>query len=240
MPLTPIELLAAIAIVTVAATVQAAVGIGLGLIAAPLLLLINPSLVPAPLMTTGVLLSFFVAIRDHQGIDFTSLKFALIGRIFGIIPAAVLLSMATQRIFDLTFASLVLLAVLLSALGLSVTPTISRSVIAGAVSGFMGTISGIGGPPIALLYQHSKGPKLRGTLSSYFCVGATLSLITLAVIGRFGVSEIVLALLLLPGILLGFVLSKPLASRLDKTSVRPIILGLSFASAIAVLLKAIA
>ncbi len=45
--------------------------------------------------------------------------------------------------------------------------------------------------------------QLRGTLSGYFCVGAALSLIVLALIGRFGIPELLLALLLLPGIGLG-------------------------------------
>ncbi len=53
------------------------------------------------------------------------------------------------------------------------------------------------------LYQRSRGLKLRGTLSGYFCVGAALSLIVLALIGRFGIPELLLALLLLPGIGLG-------------------------------------
>jgi len=47
------------------------------------------------------------------------------------------------------------IAVLLSVSGLSLRRTDSNLVGAGVVSGFMGTVSGIGGPPIALVYHTS-------------------------------------------------------------------------------------
>ncbi len=143
------EILAASAIIIVGATVQATVGFGLGLVAAPVLLLIEPMLVPGPLMVSGVILTLLIAYRDRQGLDFISLKWALWGRLLGVAPAALVLSVASQTVFDLIFALLVGLAVLLSALGISLQPTNRRTIIAGAASGFMGTISGIGGPPIA-------------------------------------------------------------------------------------------
>ena len=234
------ELLFAIAIVTIGAMVQATVGVGLGLIAAPFLLLINPQLVPGPLMLNGVVLAFMVAFRNRQGIDFTHLKFALAGRVLGLLPAALLLSLASQRVFDMTFASMVLSAVLLSALGLTLQPTKIRSMIAGFASGFMGTISGIGGPPIALLYQRSSANELRGTLSAFFSVGATLSLGVLAWVGRFGAVECQLAVCLFPGIMAGSVLSGVFSSRLPTQMIRPLILGVSMGAAIAVLWRAIA
>ena len=61
-------------IVTVAAIVQSSVGFGLGMIAAPILLLIDPNLVPAPLMMNGVVLSLMIAYRDRVGIDLMGLK----------------------------------------------------------------------------------------------------------------------------------------------------------------------
>ena len=65
MPLELTEILAASAIITLGATVQATVGFGLGLVAAPVLLLIEPRLVPGPLMSEGVILSLLIAYRDR-------------------------------------------------------------------------------------------------------------------------------------------------------------------------------
>ena len=70
MPRQLTEILAASAIITVGATVQATVGFGLGLVAAPVLLLIEPMLVPGPLMASGVILTLLMAYRERQDLDF--------------------------------------------------------------------------------------------------------------------------------------------------------------------------
>ena len=74
----------------------------------------------------------------------------------------------------------------------------------------MGTASSIGGPPMALVYQHGPGDRLRATLGAYFVAGATMSLSALAVVGRFGPTEAWLGAALVPGIVLGFTASNRL------------------------------
>ncbi len=81
-----------------------------------------------------------------------------------------------------------------------------------------GTISSIGGPPMALLYQDAAGSRLRGTLSGFFVVGVLMSLAALIAIGRFGVAEFRLGLMLVPGSLAGFVISGRTAAIADKGS----------------------
>lgn len=239
LPLSLVQILAAVAIMTLGATVQSSAGFGLGLIAAPVLLLIDPALIPGPLLAAGLTLALLISIRDRKGLDIRGIQVALLGRIIGILPALLILSTVSPKVFDLIFASLVLAAVVTSALGITLQPTPKRVFMAGALSGLMATISSIGGPPMALIYQRSKGLQFRGTLSGYFTIGGSLSLMALALAGQVGALEVKLALLLLPGIVLGFILSRPLAGRLEQTETRPIVLGLSFLSAIAVLIKAI-
>ena len=101
----------------------------------------------------------------------------------------------------------------------------------------MGTMAAVGGPPIALLLQHSPGPQLRGTLSGFFVLGASVSLLALIVIGRFGLPELWLALLLLPGILLGFWASVHAARIMDRGHTRSAVLVLSGAAAVAVIVR---
>jgi hypothetical protein len=88
----------------------------------------------------------------------------------------------------------------------------------------MGTIASIGGPPMALLYQHASGARVRGTLSSFFLVGTITSLAALVFVGRFGREELRLSLLLLPGALFGFFGSRRLATRLDRGYTRRAVL----------------
>jgi uncharacterized membrane protein YfcA len=238
-PLSPLEMAFAFAVTAIGATVQGSVGFGLGLIAAPLLLLIDPAMIPGPMLAAALVLTVLVAWRDRRAMDLHGLKFAIVGRVFGTVPAALLVSVLSRAVFDLVFGGLVLLAVGLSLVGPRVTPTPRGALAAGGLSGFMATVSSVGGPPMALLYQHADGPRLRGTLAGFFTFGATLSLISLALVGRFGAQEAVLALLLVPGVLAGYILSNRLGRNLDRAGVRPAVLGLSFVSAVVVLLHAI-
>jgi uncharacterized membrane protein YfcA len=103
----------------------------------------------------------------------------------------------------------------------------------------MGTTSAIGGAPMALIYQHQKGPQIRGTLSSIFVFGTIISVITLAVVGRFGLKEFKLTLELLPGVLLGFFVSRYTSRLLDKGLIRPAVLAVAAAAGIIVIFKSL-
>ena len=104
----------------------------------------------------------------------------------------------------------------------------------------MGTISGIGGPPIALAYLGLDGPALRATLARYFLVGNLVAIPTLIVVGSLGVDEVPECLVLIPGAVLGFLASGWLARHADRATVRPIVLGLSTAAAVAVIIRTLA
>tara|TARA_B100001105_G_C22368054_1_gene433600 strand:- start:1042 stop:1461 length:420 start_codon:yes stop_codon:yes gene_type:complete len=125
------------------------------------------------------------------------------------------------------FGSLILFAVLLSASGLQLPPTPKSLIGAGTLSGFMGTTSSIGGPPMALLYQGTEGIRLRGTLAVFFTIGVVISLVALAAVGRFGLRELSLGLLLQPGILAGFFLSSRMAGILDHGYTRQAVLSVA-------------
>ena len=104
----------------------------------------------------------------------------------------------------------------------------------------MGTISGIGGPPIALAYLGLDGPALRATLARYFLVGNLVAIPTLIVVGSLGIEELPECLVLIPGAVLGFLASGWLARHTDRATVRPIVLGLSTAAAVAVIIRTLA
>jgi uncharacterized membrane protein YfcA len=125
----------------------------------------------------------------------------------------------------------------MTAFGPPIRPRTPVLLIAGVLSGFMGTTSSIGGPPIAMIYQHESGARIRGTLSAYFTFGASMSLVALAAIGRFGEWELLAALALLPGVLIGAVLSARAATWLDAGRTRIAVLAVSAASGALVVLR---
>jgi uncharacterized protein len=160
----------------------------------------------------------------------------MVGRIPGTIAAAVAISALPERGLAIFFALLVLAAVVMSASHWHLRPTTGTLLGAGALSGFMGTATSIGGPPMALVYQREDGPIIRATLSSYFVLGSIVSLGVLAVIGEFGGDEIVATGALVPGLVAGFLMSRQTTRVLDRGYARPAILLVSAGSAIALLL----
>lgn len=236
-PLAPIKLLAACAVVTIGSALQGSVGIGLGLLAAPILVLIDPSLVPGPILCCGLALTGLMSYRERQAMDVSGLKWGLVGRLLGTIVAVVVLTNVPQKEMTLALGTLVLFAVALSASGLHVNPTMWTLISAGVLSGFMGTTSNTGGPPIALLYQNAPGARLRSTISGFFVLGTTISLLALVAVGRFGRYEFRSALALLPGVLIGFILSARTLPMLDRGYTRAAILTVSAVSGAIVILR---
>src|SRR5699024_11681802 len=77
--------------------------------------------------------------------------------------------------------------------------------IAGGLSGFLGTSTSIGGPPMALLMKIFNPAKARGTLAATFVFGSIVSMVTLAVGGQVTTYQLKYAVLYLPLAILGLV-----------------------------------
>ena len=235
-----IDALVATAIVAAASCLQGIVGFGANLVASPLLLLVADQYVPGPIILASAVLNVLVARREESTAVDERIQAAIVGQVSGAVVAGAVLSALPASRLSVLFAATVLVAVALSASGLHLEPRRSTLVGAGVASGFMGTVSGIGGPPIALVYQRASGAALRATLARYFLVGTFVSIPTLVVVGVLGVRELGLALVLLPATAGGFILSRRFLHRIDSTSVRPFVLGLSTVAALAVLVRELA
>ncbi|MBS3817887.1 sulfite exporter TauE/SafE family protein [bacterium] len=238
-PLTVIDSLLAFGIAFLGSTLQGSVGFGLGLIGVPLLVLINPIFVPGPLLLSALTLTLLICYREHQSIDVKGIQWAIPGRIVGSVLGAALLTLIPRENLSLLFGGMVLLAIGISLMGWEVPLTSLNLFGAGTVSGFMGTTSSIGGAPIALIYQREKGSRLRGTLSGIFVFGTIISILSLVVIGHFGLQEMLIAVVLIPGVILGFFLSSQTAKILDKGFTRPAVLIASALSGSVVIIRSI-
>ena len=100
-------------------------------------------------------------------------------------------------------------------------------------------MSGVGAPPIALLYQHRKGPELRPTLAFVYTASSAIILVFLTAVGQFGAHETGLALWLVPGYVVGYLLATPLAGILDRGYSRVAVLALSTVSAVILLFRSL-
>lgn len=217
----------AIGAVTMGALVQGAVGFGLGLLAAPILGLLDKSLVPGPVLFLAVLLTAWLAYSERAQLDWPGVKWALVGRVIGTVGAFAIVSRLVGDSLTLVLGVSILFGVGLSLTRWSLSPTRTTLTGAGALSGFMGTLTSVGGPPIALVYQREHASRLRSTLAGYFFFGATLSLGALVVAGRFGRDEFIDGVLLVPGLVIGMMIGRPARPFLDRGWTRPAVLALS-------------
>lgn len=233
----PAQTVAATLIVTLGSLLQGTVGFGLGLFAAPLLLLVDPRLVPGPLLLVSGLLTTLMARRDWDSVRTGDLGWSLAGRVLGTGPALLALAMIPPERIEYLLGGIVLMGVLLTGSGFRIGLTPPSLFGAGFLSGFMGTTTTIGGPPMALVYQHETGPRIRGTLSAFFVAGVVISVAGLLMVGRFGVTDLRLGLWLMPGAAMGFFLSRHTAGTLDRGYVRPAVLVVSAVAGVAVILK---
>lgn len=219
------------------ATVQASVGLGFGLLATPILAIVDTDFVPGAVLVAVIPLTLSVAIGSFGDIDHRTAGLAVFGRVPGVVAGTVVVATVSDRSIAIALALAVLVAVAMSTWLPSVAVTPGRTVAAGAVSGFMGTATGVGGPPMALLFQRLDAATVRATLSAFFFAGTVLSITSLSLAGELGGREWRLGLLLLPGVVAGVVTSRWLRPFLLGRWFRPTLLALCAASATVLLVE---
>jgi uncharacterized membrane protein YfcA len=226
-------------VVTAGAAIQASVGFGYALAAAPVLALVSPALVPGAVLSSSFVLCVAIALRELRHADLRGVAFALIGRLPGAWLGALALALVSGAAVELLFSAIVLCAVWMSLSGLRLRSSPGNLLALGMLTGVMGTMTSIGGPPIALVYQHEQGPRLRATLSAYFAVGSLISIAALAFYGRFGVQQLKQSVLLLPPVAIGLACSSLTRPWLDRGRTRAGVLLVAAASAAALIAKAL-
>ncbi|MDQ4118399.1 MAG: sulfite exporter TauE/SafE family protein [Actinomycetota bacterium] len=232
-------LLAAGTVVFAGALVQGAAGFGLAMVAAPLLALIDPALVPAPLLALTAVHAVAALVREVGDTDWRGVAWAMLGRVPGTVAGVTLVVALPPRVFAVVLASIVLACVALSVTPLRVRPTRRLLVAAGVVSGVSGTAASVGGPPVALLYQSESGPRIRATLAAYFALGTALSLGGLALGGAVTGTALLHGAVLVPFLVAGFLVSGPARRVLDRGGTRPVVIALSAVSALVLLAQAL-
>nr|WP_309082915.1 sulfite exporter TauE/SafE family protein [Chelativorans sp.] len=227
----PLLALAVAALLT-AGAVQGSAGFGFNMLAAPILAVIDPVFVPGPMLIIAGLVCIGGAVREASSIDVRGLGFSLAGRVIAAVLAVLCLGLLDEATFSLVFGTIVLVAVLLSVLGLRIAATPGTLFAAGAASGFMGTLTSIGAPPMAIAYQNSAGPVMRSTLNAFFVFGMVISVTALFLSGNAEWGDVVLAAILAPFAFVGFLFSRWGRAFVDKGRVRVVVLAISTASAV--------
>jgi uncharacterized membrane protein YfcA len=237
--LEPAAFAAVFAAVLLGSTVQAVVGLGIGLIAAPVITLLEPSLMPGVLISLAFVLPCITLVHDHHDIDWHGLNWSLPARVLGTVAGVWVVAHFTDDQLGVLIGAMVLLAVAVTWRAVTVPVTRGTLSAAGFIGGVTGTATSIGGPPFALLYQHRSPTQIRTTMAVYFVVGAAFSLVGLLVSGNLERHQVAVGALLLPAVVLGVLAGAPLRRVLPVDVVRPAVLVVSGLSAVVLVVRSL-
>jgi uncharacterized membrane protein YfcA len=221
-----------------AAFVQGAIGLGFALIAAPVMAMLAPQLVPVGLLVLMLPLNAYVAWRERAALDWPSAWRITIGRFVGTFGGLALLAVLSPR----SLAWLIGVATIAACAATLAAPSFRASarayLTAGFVTGVSETATGIGGPPLALVYQHHPPAALRSTIAFCFLVGQAVSIAMLALAGKAAAPQFIDAAYLLPAVVAGAVLSRFAHAWLPAERTRSLVLAFAIVSAAVLLARA--
>lgn len=163
------------------AMLQSFTGFGFALIVAPIAALIAPWLLPGPVIALTLLVTLSYTVQTRHLIDWHDFGFIMLGRLPLSIAAGLWIASVDPAWISLIFGLFLLASVLVTWRSVQLRPTPLVLTIAGGLSGFFGTLTSVGAPPLAIAYQNRRGPELRATLGANIILGSLVSLFALAV-----------------------------------------------------------
>jgi uncharacterized membrane protein YfcA len=230
----------AVAATAIGATLQGSLGFGMNLVSVPVLALVLPKALPVTVIVLGLPISIGMLRYERHALDRAGVGWIVAGRVPGTIIGALVVATVSASILQ-AIAGVIVLTLVVASVAmppLQVRP--NTQLAAGLVSGVTGTAAGIGGPPLALLYQRHPGPTMRSTLAFAFVFGTSLSLVTLLIAGQVGIAQVLLGVALAPVVIAGSVAGRRLHGLLDRRWLRPAVLSFAAITALIVLVDALA
>ncbi len=217
--------------------VQGSLGLGLALVAAPALVAIDPGFAPGPLIVVGQIvgLRHFIVEREHT--DRGAVRHCLIGLPFGLAGGLVVLTAISDRTLGLLIGGVTAFTAVSLLSGLQVRRSAPTEVATGVAAAFTSITAGLPGPPLVLSFSDMKPSTLRGTVASFVLLVAVSGIIGLIATGEYGRHEVELTGLLIPGILVGLVVSRFVRPHLDNSWFRPVVLLVALAGGVALILR---
>ncbi|MFJ4878486.1 TSUP family transporter [Streptomyces sp. NPDC088745] len=216
--------------VAVAAFVQGSSGLGFALIVAPVAGILDPGLLPVFVLAAMIPLNLYVAWRERASLDLRGAGWVTAARLAATPGGLALLWLIPDRSIGLFVGVATVLAAVVSLAAPAFTPGRLAYVGAGAVTGLTETATGVGGPPLALVYQHRPPAELRSTVAACFLVGEVASLLLLFATGEGRPADLGLAAALIPVIAVGAWLSRLVHHRLDARRMRLCVLVFALVS----------
>lgn len=223
-PVSTGQMIVIILITTAGSIAQGSVGIGLGLIAGPALVAIDPAFVPGPLLVVAQIVGIRHILAERQHADLGAWRHGMLGLPVGLAAALVVLSVVSRSMLAVIVGGSTAAAAVILLAGVTVQRTRTSEIVAGVFSTFASVTASLPGPPLVCVYADMSPPKMRSTASMLVIWIAAIGFVGLLVSGNFGRHEFDLLLWLLPGAVIGLVASRWVRPFIDKPWFRQLIL----------------
>lgn len=227
------------------AMMQRVSGMGVGLLAAPVLsLLMGPVqgiLVVNLVAAANAAMSSWSVRRDIQW-----KKVALIGSVMvvGSLPAAWLITKVDGPILQVMVGALLILALLTVTIGNKFVPEVSGNapaVASGVIGGFMNTIAGVAGPAITVYAIASRWPQVpyAASMQPLFLISGLVSFGLKSWIGTGGFGQVSgwLWPAAIFACLVGIIVGQKIAHRVNKSTARSLAITVALLGAISVFVR---
>jgi uncharacterized protein len=217
--------------------VQGMSGIGFALIFAPVAGLIDSEMLPVTLLVLMLPLNAFVFWRERSTVDWHGFRWIAVARIASTPLGLLVLSVVPKSGLGVLIGAATVLAAIVSLITPDFHPSRGAFLSAGVATGLSETATGVGGPPLALVYQHAPAPQLRSTVAASFFLGEIVSLILLLARGVGSGSTVLDAIWLVPALAVGLLLSSRVHHRIDSKRLRLLVLVFALVSGVVLMVS---
>ncbi|MDC3051797.1 sulfite exporter TauE/SafE family protein [Acidimicrobiaceae bacterium] len=221
----------------VSAAIQGILGFGFAVISSPILVQIEPLLVPQILSLLALPMAFRIYQREKKEVDWKPFKFLFLGRIIGGPLGLLLLINLNEKLLSISVGAIVLVAGIATLFNWTVNRNNNSSWIAGTLSGIFAMIAGVGGPPIAILYRGASGKEFRPSLNAVFTFGIMITLGLLLFSGEIYRDHIILFLYLAIPVAVGLKISSLLFSDVSDNAISKGVTYFSIISGLVVIFR---
>jgi len=230
------DILGFIALAVFAGTfIQGVTGMGFALVVAPVLGILRPELLPGGLLLMMIPLNAYVAWREWRALDRHGVGWITAGRTAGTFGGLAILLALPASALDIMIGVTTILAAVATLMLPSFSPGKSAFLSTGVFTGITETATGIGGPPLALVYQHMPAATLRSSVALCFLLGEIISLVVLAFAGRIDASTFSSLAWVMPPLIIGIVASQAFYKKIEARFLRIAVLVFAIVSGVFIL-----
>jgi len=226
-------------ILIVSSILQMATGVSVGMIIVPFLAMISYTLIPVPIVFASLTLTIMMSYKGRKYIDIKSIPQIAIGMFFFFILDRPIFKNIHFQYFGLIFGIFILLSVIISikVKSFKLTPTVNYS--GGFLAGLMGTMAGVGGQILALLFQNHPLEAIKSSLAFLYTIFSIVMLTMFYAFGEFSYSQMISGFYMIPGFTIGFFIAPIFAKYFNPKYSKIVVLSMATIGAFTLIIKSV-